>query len=100
MSVEEVFEEVTLLDEEGRPVKFDHVMTFLHEGEKYIALLPLEPVENVGEDEVVLMRVVSEDGEDRYETIENPVLLDEVFQAFLEQFGQMQDELDDEDELD
>lgn len=100
MSIEETFEEITLLDEEGRPVKFDHVMTFLHEGEKYIALLPLEPVENVGEDEVVLMRVVAEAGEDRYETIDNPVLLDEVFEAFLDQFGQMQDELDDEDELD
>lgn len=100
MRIDDVFEEITLLDEEGQPVQFDHVMTFLHEKEKYIALLPLEPVENVGEDEVVLLRVVAQAGEDRYETIQNPVLLDEVFAAFLEQFDQMQDELDDEDERD
>ena len=84
-----LFHEVTLLDEDGKEVAFDHVMTFRHEGEKYIALLPLEKVEGVGDDEVILMRIKEQNGEDVYETIDNPVLLDEVFNTFLELFEEM-----------
>ncbi len=87
-------DEVTLLDENGKEVRFDHLMTFFHEGEKYIALLPLEDVENVDEDEVVLLHVVTKNGEDVYETIENEVLLDEVFDTFMELFEEMVEQED------
>ena len=93
-----LFHEVELLDEQGKPVKFDHVMTFFHEKVKYIALLPLEKIENVGEDEIILLRVTEQDGEDRYESIENPVLLEEVFDVFLELFDEMQEEEDSDSE--
>lgn len=87
-------DEVTLLDENGKEVRFDHLLTFFHEGEKYIALLPVDDVENVGEDEVVLLHVVTKNGEDVYETIENEVLLDEVFDTFLELFEEMVEQED------
>ncbi len=86
--------EVTLLDESGKEVQFDHLMTFFHEQEKYIALMPLDEVENVEEGEVVLLHIVSKDGEDVYETIENEVLLEEVFDTFLELFEEMVEEED------
>ncbi|MEL7602320.1 MAG: DUF1292 domain-containing protein [Bacillota bacterium] len=91
---DESIDEVTLLDDSGKEVRFDHLMTFFHEGEKYIALMPLEEVENVGEDEVVLLHVVTKNGEDVYETIENEVLLDEVFDTFLELFEEMVEQED------
>ncbi len=87
-------DEVTLLDENGKEVRFDHLLTFFHEGEKYVALLPVDDVENVGEDEVVLLHVVTKNGEDVYETIENEVLLDEVFDTFLELFEEMVEQED------
>ncbi len=87
-------DEVTLLDENGKEIRFDHLMTFFHEGEKYIALLPLDDVENVDEDEVVLLHVVTKNGEDVYETIENEVLLDEVFDTFMELFEEMVEQED------
>ena len=87
-------DEVTLLDENGKEVRFDHLLTFFHEGEKYIALLPLDDVENVDEDEVVLLHVVTKNGEDVYETIENEVLLDEVFDTFMELFEEMVEQED------
>ena len=86
--------EVTLLDQNGKEVRFDHLMTFFHEGEKYIALLPIDDVENVDEDEVVLLHVVTKNGEDVYETIENEVLLDEVFDTFMELFEEMVEQED------
>ena len=84
--------EVTLLDDSGNPVRFDHLLTFEYEGEKYIALLPLDDVEDVEYDEVVIFRIVTEDGEDVYRRIENEALLEEVFDAFLELFDEHLDE--------
>jgi hypothetical protein len=93
-----IFKEVELLDENGQAVKFDHVMTFVYEGEKYIALLPLEQVEGIGHDEVLMMKIVKKGGEDVYETIGDERLLDKVFEKFLELYDDMEDEEEDDEE--
>ena len=87
---------VTLVDENGKEVDFDLVMTFDYEGNRYAALLPMEKIENVGDDEVVLLQIVTEDGEEEYVSIDNPILLDEVFDEFLDLFDAQFD--DDETE--
>ncbi|MBR5805006.1 MAG: DUF1292 domain-containing protein [Clostridia bacterium] len=87
---------VTLVDENGKEVDFDLVMTFDYEGNRYAALLPMEKIENVGDDEVVLLQIVTEDGEEQYVSIDNPILLDEVFDEFLDLFDAQFD--DDETE--
>ncbi len=79
---------ITLLDEKNQEVEFDLLMTFDYEGKRYIALLPMDKVEQVGEDEVVLLEIVRENGAEIYRPIENPVLLDEVFEEFLELFDE------------
>lgn len=82
---------VTLIDEEGKEVEFDLVATFDYEKKRYAALLPMDDVEGVGEDEVVILEIVkSADGE-IYRPIENEVLLDEVFNEFLEILDEMAD---------
>lgn len=85
---------VKLINENGQEVEFDHLMTFMHEGEKYIALLPMDDVDGVDDDAVVILHVVTKGGEDVYESIESEVLLEEVFEDFLEQFDEMLDEED------
>ena len=89
---------IELIDESGNTVKFDLVMTFDYEGKRYAALLPIDDVENVGDDEVVLLEVVKEKNGDNFVTIENPVLLDEVFNEFIELFDEMADGEDEDDE--
>lgn len=76
---------VELFDEEGNTLKFEHIMTLEHKGNAYICLAPAEPMEDVGEDEMVIMRVGTdeESGEDVYETIEDEAELDEVFEEYL-----------------
>jgi len=86
--------EIQLLDESGKEVCFDHLLTFYHEQEKYIALLPLDEIQNVSEDEVVLLHVITKDDNDVYETIENEVLLEEVFSTFLELFEEILEQED------
>ena len=87
---------IELIDESGNTVKFDLVMTFDYEGKRYAALLPIDEVENVGDDEVVMLEVVKEKNGDNFVSIDNPVLLDEVFNEFIELFDEMADG-DDED---
>ena len=88
-------DEVVLLDENGSEARFLHVLTFLYEGERYVALEPADAEEeSEAEAEVVLLRVVSENGEDTYVSIDNEVLLGEVFDEFLS----LMDEMDEEGE--
>lgn len=77
---------ITLVEDDGTEVRFDLLLSFDYEGKRYIALLPIDPVENVGEDEVILLEVVKEDGEESYRSIESPILLQEVFDEFTELF--------------
>lgn len=87
---------VTLLDENGKEVQFDLVMTFDYEGKRYAALLPMDDVDGVADDEVVLLEIVREGGDEIYQAIENPVLLDEVFNEFIELFDETFDDEEDE----
>ena len=89
---------IELVDESGNNVKFDLVMTFDCEGKRYAALLPVDEVENVGDDEVVLLEVVKDKSGDNFVSIDNPVLLDEVFNEFIELFDEMADGDDEEDD--
>ncbi len=88
---------IELIDENGKPVKFDLVMTFDYEGKRYAALLPVDEVADVGEDEVVLLEIIKDKTGENFVSIDNPVLLDEVFNEFIELFDEMADG-DDEDE--
>ena len=60
-------------------------MTLEHEGRTYICLVPVDPMEDVEEDELVIMRIESdEDGNDVYTTIDDDAELDAVFEKYLE----------------
>ena len=89
---------IELVDESGKLVKFDLVMTFDYEGKRYAAMLPVGQVEGVGDDEVVLLEVVKDKSGDNFVTIDNPVLLDEVFDEFIELFDEMADGEEGDDE--
>lgn len=82
---------VTLIDEQGKEVEFDLVATFDYEKKRYAALLPLDDVENVGDDEVVILEIVKTPDGEIYRPIENEILLDEVFNEFIEILDEMAD---------
>lgn len=76
---------VELIDEDGNEVRFEHLMTLEHDGQAYICLVPVDPMEDVAEDELVIMRIESdEDGNDMYVTIDDDDELDKVFEKYLE----------------
>ena len=60
-------------------------MTLEYNGENYICLAPAEPMADVEEDEMVIMRIEEdeESGEDVYATIDNEDELNAVFEEYL-----------------
>ena len=76
---------VELVDEDGNAVRFEHLMTLEHGGKPYICLVPVDPMEDVEEDELVIMRIETDvEGNDVYATIEDDAELNEVFEKYLE----------------
>lgn len=76
---------VELIDEDGKEVRFEHLMTLEHKGSNYICLVPLDPMEDVGEDELVILKIeTDEDGNDTYVSVDDDEELDDVFEAYLE----------------
>lgn len=84
---------ITLIDDEnGQEVDFDLLMTFDYEGKRYVALEPLEEVDGVEEGEVVLLEVAKTPEGEAFKSIENEILLDEVFREFQELFDEEEEE--------
>ena len=76
---------VELVDDDGNEVKFEHLMTLEHKGKVYICLAPAEPMDDVEEDELVIMRIEQDDdGNDFYTTIDSEEELNEAFEKYLE----------------
>ena len=75
---------VTLIDEDGNEVEFEHIDTVEYEGVTYLAFIPAEL--SVEEDaEVVIMQVVTdENGEELLEGVEDDDLADAVFNIVME----------------
>lgn len=75
---------ITLEDINGNNVDFYHIATFDYKEKWYIILQPVEPMEGVAEDEVIIYELgVDEDGNDKFVPIEDETLLNEVFEEFL-----------------
>ena len=75
---------VTLIDEDGNEVEFEHIDTVEYEGVTYLAFIPSEL--SVEEDaEVVIMQVVTdENGEELLEGVEDDDIADAVFNIVME----------------
>ena len=75
---------VTLIDEDGNEVEFEHIDTVEYEGVIYLAFIPAEL--SVEEDaEVVIMQVVTdENGEELLEGVEDDDIADAVFNIVME----------------
>ena len=75
---------VTLIDEDGNEVEFEHIDTVEYEGVTYLAFIPAEL--SVEEDaEVVIMQgVTDENGEELLEGVEDDDIADAVFNIVME----------------
>lgn len=88
---------VILTDEDGKDVRFLHIMTFDFEDSFFVALTPEEDQEDIENGEVLLMEILEdEDGNDCYVPIESEDRLDQVWEEFERLY--YEDDEDDEDD--
>ena len=75
---------VTLIDEDGNEVEFEHIDTVEYEGVTYLAFIPAElSVEEDAED-VIMQVVTDENGEELLEGVEDDDIADAVFNIVME----------------
>ena len=73
---------VTLIDEDGNEVEFEHIDTVEYNGVTYLAFIPAEI--SIEEDaEVVIMQIV-EENEELLEAVEDDEIADAVFDIVME----------------
>ena len=93
-------DDIILLDDTGEESHFSHILTFMYENERYVALEPVEEgvdTDDEEEAEVVLFHITKDKDEDVYESIDNEILQNEVFDEFLRLMDEELEELPQED---
>jgi uncharacterized protein YrzB (UPF0473 family) len=75
---------VELVDDDGNTVKFNHVATIDYENNWYVFFSPVEKVEGIDTDEVVIFRLdADEEGKDIFSPIEDEELLQKVYDEYV-----------------
>lgn len=76
---------LVLQGDDGKEIEFIHVATIDYKDEWYAFLQPVE-MEGVGEDEIIILKIVSdEEGNDTFETVEDEDLLQEVYEEYVKE---------------
>ena len=91
MSEEKKNNVVVLTDEEGNEKEFEHIDTVEDNGNVYLAFIPSEFSEEE-EAEVVLLKIVEQDGLEALATIDDDEEFDRVSAIFWERIEEMADE--------
>lgn len=82
---------VVLTDEDGNEVEFEHIDTVEVDGQIYMAFIPAELAVDE-EAEVVILKVVEEDGEEILVSVEDDAEADRVFSIVMERVEDMYEE--------
>ncbi len=82
---------VTITDEDGTEYQLEHLDTLEYMDETYMAFATAESSDSE-EVEVVIFKVVEEDGEEVFESIEDDALMEEVYNLFMERIEENPEE--------
>ena len=84
---------VTLVDENGKETEFEIVDSLVTENNEYFALNPTETAENIDSDdgELVILKVVEEDGQEFLEPIEDDEEYERIAEIFMERLEDLYD---------
>ena len=84
---------VTLVDENGKETEFEIVDSLVTDNNEYFALIPTETAENLSEDdgELVILKVVEENGEEFLDEIEDDDEFAEISEIFIDRLEELYD---------
>ena len=83
---------IELVDEEGQTIRFEVVMAVPYGGEDYVLLAPVDPTEDLAEDEVLVLRIDNDDdGNEIYVSVDDDETVEKVFEKYLELVDEEED---------
>ena len=91
---EEMESVIELVDEDGNSVQFEHLLTFEYAERFYVALLPVEPVQDMEDGEVLIMRLEEDGDDDIFLPVETEEELEGAWNSFMELYYEDEDEED------
>lgn len=83
---------VSVTDDEGNEFELEHLGTLEHEGITYMAFLPADMDEEDPDYGMILLKVIQDNGEDLLADIDNQQELDQIYDLFLEQLFQEEED--------
>ncbi len=89
---------ITVTDEDGNDLELEFIDALEHNGVQYMAFFPADASDeaDAGEEqeaEIVILKAVTENGEEFLSTLDTDEELDEVYELFMEQlFSEDEDE--------
>ena len=91
---------VSITDEDGNEFELEHVDTIEYKGQVYMAFFPAEyadengqpPADEEEEAGLIILKVVSVDGEEQLSTLDSEEELEAVYQQFMEELFEDEDE--------
>ena len=85
-----------LTDDEGNKVQFEHLLTFEYGENFYVSLLPVTPLEDFEDGEVLIMRLEEDGDDDIFLPVDTEEELEGAWNAFLELYNDEDEEEDGE----
>ncbi len=84
---------MTLVDEDGKEREFEVIDNLVTDNNEYFALVPMETPETIGSDdgELVILKVVEDDGEEFLEPIEDDDEFNEISEVFMDRLEEYYD---------
>ena len=79
---------ITLTDEDGNDIELEYVDALEHEGQTYMAFFPAvedEADEEAEEYGLVILKSVTENGEELLSTLDDEAELEKIYELFMEQ---------------
>ena len=93
---------LTLVDEDGTEHEFEVIDSLVTDDNEYFALIPTETAENIDTDdgELVILKVVEDNGEEFLEPIEDDEEFEEISEIFMDRLEEYYDFDNDEEKED
>lgn len=85
---------ISVTDEDGNEFELEHLGTLEHDGVTYMAFVPADMDEDDEDYGMIILQVITVDGEDLLADVDDPQLLNSVYDQFMEEIFAEEDEED------
>lgn len=83
---------ISVTDEEGNEFELEHLGTLEHEGTTYMCFVPADMEEENEDYGMIILKVITEDGEDLLADVDDESELNHIYDLFMEELFAEEDE--------